>query len=225
MLAEQPRPTFAPALQVAQPPPERQVIVVHHGGGPSFFSAYWMIRLGIVALVLLGSGGRWAFHHFGAGSTGDWSGRQPLVCAGDDQIDAYDVKASFGGGTAILASGNCQVTCRNCSLTAATVVQAEGDAHVTLTGGSISGTQASVVVSGDATVDVAGCGVTGAARKSGDGTINGMTVAAPVAAAAAPPLPTAPAAAAVHAPAPAAHPAAPLAPSLHAAPPPSPRHH
>lgn len=61
MTAEPPRPSFTPEPAVVAAAPESRVIVVHHGG-PSFFSAYWMLRLGIVALVLLGSGGRWMIH-------------------------------------------------------------------------------------------------------------------------------------------------------------------
>jgi hypothetical protein len=78
MVAEPPRPSFAPYPQPSQAPPEQRVIVVHHGG-PSFFSAYWMIRLGIVALILVGSGGRWAYHHFGGGSR-----------VGEETLDAFD---------------------------------------------------------------------------------------------------------------------------------------
>lgn len=68
-----------------------------------------------------------------------WSGKDPLVCSGNDWIVVDHVTASFPKGTVIDASGNCYVLCKDCKLSGATVIQARENAQVHLDHGSADG--------------------------------------------------------------------------------------
>jgi hypothetical protein len=176
---------------------------------------YWTIRLGIFAIVALVSLGGWVYHRMTgqriAGVTDDdddddWAGSAPLVCGGNDQIDAKGVKATFTSGTAINAGGNCKVTCKDCVIKAPMGVQANGNAQIVLIGGSVEG-QTAVTASGNGKVDVQGnAKVTGAVSQTGNGVITGVAAPASASAAASAPHPTA-SAPASHAPAGPAKPA------------------
>jgi hypothetical protein len=170
-------------------PGPRPVVVVHHTSG---WSMYWTIRLGIFALVALVSLAGWIYHRATgkrvAGITDDddddWNGSAPLVCAGNDEITASDIKATFTSGSAINASGNCKVTCKSCVIRAPQGIQASGNAQVVLVGGSVEG-ETSISASANAKVDVRGdAKVVGSVAKSGNATITG--VASPPAASSAP---------------------------------------
>jgi hypothetical protein len=190
------------------------------GGGPvvvvrpvtytSGWSLYWTLRLGIFAVVALVSLGGWIYYkvtgHKNAAMAAmdddddddDWNGSKPLSCAGNDNYNLSGVKATFTSGVAIDASGNCKVTCKNCTIKAPTAVQAGGNAQITLVGGTVDG-DTSIVASGNGKVDVQGATVTGKIDKSGNGTITGVTP--PPAASSAHVAAAAPAASPSHAPA------------------------
>jgi hypothetical protein len=187
------------------------VVVVRPATYTSGWSLYWTIRLGILAVAALVTLGGWIYYKVTGQKNAamsaldddddddDWTGSKPLSCGGNDVYNLSGVKATFTSGIAIDASGNCKVTCKDCTLKAPTVVQSGGNAQITLVGGSVEG-DTSIVANGNGKVDVKGTSVSGKIDKSGNGTING--VAPPPAAssahvAAAPP----PAAATTHAPA------------------------
>jgi hypothetical protein len=164
---------------------------------------YWTIRVGVFALLALVSLGGWVYHRATgqrvAGITDDddddWTGSAPLECSGNEDISAEHVKATFTSGSAIRASGNCKVTCKDCSIKAPTGITAGGNAQITLVGGSVEG-ETSINASANAKVDVRGdAKVTGPIAQSGNATVTG--VAAPTASASAAPMAT-----------PSAHPAA-----------------
>jgi hypothetical protein len=54
---------------------------------------------------------------------------QPITCGANDDVNLAGITVDAGGGSAIIASGNCTLNIDGCNLT----------------GGSISGTQAAVV--------------------------------------------------------------------------------
>lgn len=188
------RPAPAPAAQAPQ------VIVFHHNSNPtpivytggSAFGAYWTFRLIVAAVIIMCSGGGWLVRRFVRGSTGvglagdlgGWDGSSPLMCGGNEEIDVSGVTATFSSGSAILAGGNCHVTCRNCTLKAPVGVEAGGNAQVTLMSGTVTGTDAALSAGANATINVLGnATVVGTTRKSGiNATITGVTTAQPAAA-------------------------------------------
>jgi hypothetical protein len=222
------------APKPAAPPPAAQapaVIVVHHNhndaspviySGGSAWGTYWTIRLAIFVIVMICSAGGWGFrrwHGHGvaadlSGASVGWDGTSPLSCGGNDEYDVSGVTASFTAGQAILASGNCHVTCRDCNLKAPVAVEASGNGNVQLINGVITGTTTSLNATGNGTINVLGnAKVNGPFHQSANGTVSGVTAPAP---AATPP----PVAAAVGQPA-AAHPA--VLPAVHThLPPPTP---
>ena len=186
------------------PPP--QVIVFHNNSSPtpivysggSGFGAYWTFRLIVAVVVISISGGGWLIRRFVRGSTGvglagdlgGWDGTSPLMCGGNDQIDVSGINATFTSGSAILAGGNCHVTCRDCTLKAPVGVEAGGNAQVTIMNGSVPGTDAALSAGGNATINVLGnATVVGTTRKGGNASVTGVTAAQP--AAVAPPHPVA----------------------------------
>jgi DNA-directed RNA polymerase subunit RPC12/RpoP len=215
-------------MQAPPPPPAAhaaaaapQVIVVHHntsspviytGGGA--WGTYWTIRLALfVVVMILSAAGygvrRWRGRGLVTGpNMGDglWDGTSPLTCGGNDSYDVTGINASFTAGSAIIASGNCNVTCRNCTLKAPVAVEADGNGDVKLIGGSVTGTQMACNATANGTIEVLGnATITGATHQSGNGKVTGVTQQA--AAAAAPNAATTQAAA--------AHPAAPTVQPIH----------
>lgn len=85
---------------------------------------------GVAAAVLLGSSSSFF---------ASWNGKEPLTCSGNDWIVADHVQAKFSKGIAIEASGNCNVTCKDCKLSAPTVIKARENAHIHLDHGSADG--------------------------------------------------------------------------------------
>jgi hypothetical protein len=207
MQLEAPKPPPAAAPAQGQSP---HVIVVHHNqsdyGSPVIYTGggawgtYWMIRMGIFVVVMICSAGGWGFRRWrGAhvasdigdlGAGAGWDGTTPLSCGGNDQFDVTGITASFTAGTAISASGNCHVSCTNCSLKAPVAVEASGNGEVKLINGNITGTQSSLNATGNGNIYVLGnASVVGPFHQSGNGKVTGVTPPAappPVAAAAQP---------------------------------------
>ncbi len=162
------------------------VIVVHHGtsSGTSFWSMYWMLRVGVFVVVgLCGSGG-WAWRHFsGMGIDSEsWNGKEPLDCDGNDQIEVSGVKATFTSGAAIVASGNCHLTCKDCILKAPVAVRASANAEVILLNGAIEGTDSALTASDNSKIDVRGnATVVGTTKQTSNAKITGVVAtSAPV---------------------------------------------
>jgi hypothetical protein len=112
-----------------------------------------LLPLVIVSVVMVATFHRQLSNLTGIGA---WDGSEPLVCDGNDAIEADGVTATFAHGSAIVARGNCHVTLKNCKLKAVVGVEASGNAHVTVTNGSVQGTAVAVDASGNATVDLLG---------------------------------------------------------------------
>jgi hypothetical protein len=107
-----------------------------------------------------------------------WDGSTPLTCGGNDELEVEGVTATFAMGSAIVATGNCHVTCRSCALNAPVAVRADGNGQVTLVNGSVTGADASLAASGNGTINVTGnAQVVGPTRQSGNGTVNGVAPA------------------------------------------------
>lgn len=192
-------PRAEPAYPPMHEPPRNsipQVIVIHHESRPSYtgasyFSWYWIVRLGIAGIFVLMSAGGWLWHvvtgkrapaalsAFDDDGNNDWDGTRPLSCGGNDEIQVNGVKATFTAGSAITASGNCRVRCTDCTLKAPTAVEADGNGHVTLVNGSAEGTEASLVARGNGEIKVQGnATIVGPTRHSANGTISGVPSAA-----------------------------------------------
>jgi hypothetical protein len=227
-------PPAAPAAATGGPP---HVIVVHHNDsspviytGGSAWGTYWTIRLAVFVVVMILSAGGYGFRRWrGRGlvtgpTSGDafWDGTSPLTCGGNDSYDISGVNASFTAGSTIIASGNCNVTCRNCTLKAPVAVEADGNGDVKLIGGSVTGTQMALNATGNGTIEVLGnATITGTTHQSANGKVTGV---APQAAAAAPNAATTTQPVAAH---PGAAVVQPIHPPPHVPPPATvvPRHH
>ncbi|MEO8797936.1 MAG: hypothetical protein ABI551_08635 [Polyangiaceae bacterium] len=108
-----------------------------------------------------------------AGATAvSWNGKSTLECKGNDVMSIVGTTAIVSG-TAIKASGNCQLSIVGVNITAATGIDATANAKVTMTGGSIKATTNSVVASAAAKVDCIGTTVTGKSKTSGAAKITG----------------------------------------------------
>jgi hypothetical protein len=145
----------------------------------------WIIGAVIIGILVLGGIGLAGYIFFAARSTGagggagvatgaaaKWDGKSTLECKGNDVMELTGVKANVSG-TAIKASGNCQLSMVGVDITAATGIEASASAKVTMTGGSITATTNSVVASAAAKVDCVGTKVTGKSKASGAAKVTG----------------------------------------------------
>jgi hypothetical protein len=202
----------------SMPPPQPNVtgpqpafIVIQHDHSGEYDHAFahahaasrmsWVIWAIVVAVVSLGGAGAGiakCTHHSSILSAMVWDGSEPLHCTGVENIAVSGVEATFTAGAAIVASGNCQVRCTDCKLSAPTIVEASGNAQVSLINGSAKGSVLLAEASGNARVTAGGnITVTGSKRETANG-----KVSAPLP----PPEPTPPSPAAT----PAAAPSAPV---------------
>jgi hypothetical protein len=147
----------------------------------------WIIGAVIVGILVIGGLGFAGYLYFqvksdsaggGAAAAGKaaaaakWDGKSTFECKGNDVIALSGVKANVTG-TAIKASGNCQLTLTGVELTAATGIDASANAKVTMTGGSIKATTNSIVAAGGAKVDCVGTTVSGKSKAAGAAKITG----------------------------------------------------
>jgi len=102
-----------------------------------------------------------------------WDGMSTLSCGAADRIEIEGVTATLAD-VGVRASGACQLTLRNCNITAPTAIEAAGAARVTIIGGTINGSVASIQAGGGANVDVQGATVTGPVARSGGAHVNGV---------------------------------------------------
>lgn len=105
---------------------------------------------------------------------GSWNGSGPFTCGGIDNVTIEGVTASLPGATAIEAGGNCRLTLVNVNITAGVPISAGGNANVTVTGGSLAGTQSSIAAGGNSRVTVSGATVSGPVSRSGFARIIGV---------------------------------------------------
>jgi hypothetical protein len=109
---------------------------------------------------------------------GPWGGsmtpNQTFSCGGNDERTLEDVTVTLSAAPGISAGGNCHLTLVNCNVTAPSVIDASGNAQVTIRGGSIHGTTAAITASGNAHVAVEGATVDGPVSKSGSAQVTGV---------------------------------------------------
>lgn len=142
---------------------------------------WWGIGAVIVVLVLLGLAGlAWYVYReyknpsTGTGATASdkadgksgksatWDGKEPFKCGGNDKLTISGVSAKFDKGTAVTASGNCKLELTDVNLDAAIGIVAEGNAVVTVKGGSVTGKEAAAkTTTQNAKVSFSGTKVTG----------------------------------------------------------------
>lgn len=139
------------------------------GGVVAIFSLMLPLVITAVVLASLYNSGVFTFGH-----SNSWNGQGPLVCGGHDHVEVSGVTAMQPGSQVVIASGNCQLTLTNVSITAMTAVVASGNAHVTITGGSYAGTGQSIVAQQNATVVVNGANVMGPVYHTRNATIAGI---------------------------------------------------
>ncbi len=108
------------------------------------------------------------------GLPGGWDGSVPLVCGGSQQVTAMGVHAAFPAGTAVTASGNCQVTLVQSTLSAPMAIVASGNAQVIIQGGSVQGTVFAVSASGNSQVVSQGAQIVGPVNRSGNAQVLGL---------------------------------------------------
>ena len=78
----------------------------------------------------------------GKGKASAWDGKEPFKCGGNDKVAISGVTAKFDKGTAITASGNCKLELTDVNVDAGIGITAEGNAVVTVKGGSVTGKDA-----------------------------------------------------------------------------------
>jgi hypothetical protein len=144
----------------------------------------WIIGAVIIGLLVLGGIGLAGYIYFQAKSdsaapaaakaaaAAAWDGKSTFECKANDAVTLTGVKANVAG-TAIRASGNCQLTLTGVDITAGTGIDASGNAKVTMTGGAIKATTNSVVASASAKVTCTGTTVTGKSKQSGNAKVTG----------------------------------------------------
>jgi hypothetical protein len=136
----------------------------------------WIIWAIVVAVVSLGGAGAGiakCTHHSSILSGLVWDGSEPLHCSGVENIAVSGVEATFTAGAAIVAGGNCQVKCTDCKLSAPTIVEASGNAQVSLINGSAKGSVLLAEASGNARVTAGGnITVSGMKRETANGKVS-----------------------------------------------------
>jgi len=97
------------------------------------------------------------------------------VCSGNMRIAlGGQTMVVTGPGPAIRASANCQLTLTNMNITGPVAIEAGGNARVVIVGGSLTGTDKSIVASANAKVSVSGTTVTGDTEQNGHAEITGL---------------------------------------------------
>lgn len=201
-----------PVAPPPQAPMTGPILIVHYGGNDDDHASQhyqsavahahtahrisWLVWVIVVIVVSLGGSGaafmRCANHSTFASSL-VWSGSEPLMCSGNENIAVSGVTATFNAGTAIRASGNCHVRCTDCTLSAPTAIEAGGNAEVIIVNGSVKGTTLLADASGNARITIMGnVTASGPSKQSGNAKVSAPATAAPPPAPA--PIPAPPAA-------------------------------
>lgn len=97
---------------------------------------------------------------------GAWSGREPLVCSGNDVLFVKDVKARLGASPGIVARDNCLLFLTDVTVEAPVVVRATENAQVTFDHGAALGTAAWSDTSDNGSVTANQTRTTGAQRSA-----------------------------------------------------------
>ncbi len=110
--------------------------------------------------------------------TGGWDGRGTFTCRGMDQVHLRNVVARIDG-DGITATGNCELTCDDCTIEAARAITATGNALLTFNRGRIIGHDRAAYAGSNAVVTFSGAAVTGGIETQGFGEVKGLQPEAP----------------------------------------------
>lgn len=169
---------FPLAGSVPTPPQPVQPIIVIAPGEPVPRSIAMPVRRrtgcaavsALVPLIIFGTVGFFVYSGLRTGGlvASGWNGSEPLVCGGNDSVEATGVSVSYASGAGINAGGNCRVKCTRCTIKGPLGVVAGGNAEVDLFDSRIEAPQA-VVAGGNAHVRMLGTSsVVGQIVKSGN---------------------------------------------------------
>ncbi|MBX3125650.1 MAG: hypothetical protein KF718_03000 [Polyangiaceae bacterium] len=121
----------------------------------------------VVYVVGTGSGAT------GTAKAGAWDGTSTFTCKGNDKVSLEKVTATIASGSAIVAEANCQLTLKNVVITAPVGIEAKGNAKVTVSGGTVAGSEAAAKAAGNAQITFSGTTVSGAKNATPPATITG----------------------------------------------------
>lgn len=146
-----------------------------------FGCLFTIFFFGLVTLILMGLGGYLLFAFTSGGTAGSaaaakaaaWDGTSTFVCPSTGPVRIENVTATVTG-TAIKASGNCDLTLEGVDITADIGIDAGGNATVLIRGGRVTGRTQSIQAGANATVVVDGATIAGPTKKSANGAIEGM---------------------------------------------------
>ena len=169
---------IAGATAPTPPPQPVQPIVIIAPGEPASVPIARAARRGVgcasvsalFPLLILGAVGYFVYGGFRTGGliAGGWNGSTPLICGGNDSVDATGVTVSYTSGAAINAGGNCRVKCTRCTLKAPIGIAAGGNAEIDMIDSRIDAPQA-IVAGGNAHVRMlGGSSLAGQIIKSGN---------------------------------------------------------
>jgi len=141
---------------------------------------WWAIGCVIIGLVFLGLAGLGGYIYWTARSsmsgpatssagagTADWDGKSTFSCAANDNKIIKGVTAKLSSGEAIKASGNCRLEVIDCNIEAPKGIDATGNAHVTVKGGSVTSSDLAGYAMGNASITFEGTKVSGKTKTLG----------------------------------------------------------
>src|SRR5262249_32485726 len=96
-----------------------------------------------------------------------WEAAATLECGGDLVMKIRGKKIDVQDSPVISAGGSCQLTLEDCEIKAPVVVAGGGNAHVTIKGGRIEGTENAIEAGGSMVVTIQGAEVVGPIRVGG----------------------------------------------------------
>ncbi len=103
-----------------------------------------------------------------------WDGKDTFVCKGNDAVALSGMAFELDASPAIRAESNCKLTLTDMTITAPVVVEAKGNAEVTISGGKLVGTDQAIKAGGNAKVKVEETAVEGVTEASANASIDGV---------------------------------------------------
>ena len=123
----------------------------------------------LVGALLLGIAG-WAYWTYDQTASGEvssdvedvtWDGKTPYSCMGAKNVRIKNVTADLTSGTAVKGIGSCHIELVNCTIKAPTAIEAMGKVKITVTGGSVTGTNFAAKAMGESEITFKGTTVSG----------------------------------------------------------------
>lgn len=108
-----------------------------------------------------------------AAASGDWDGKTPFVCKGNEVVALSGMDVKLGEGPAVLAKGNCVLTLHGMTIDAPVAVRSEANAEITVNGGKLVGSKNAVEAAGNSKVHLVGTAVNGNVDRKGGAKVDG----------------------------------------------------